>query len=113
MDFVSDHSIIKSNEVSVIEMPCLDPKVFSRGLKGEDKSYLKPDPNHFWNHSKNTPTFLFRLASGTVIFLENDSVFKKFLAKSKGLQGLYVLKRESPDSVMWLLKRSAGPGQPI
>lgn len=113
LHYVGQKNILKSKEVAVIETPCPDLEALSRGLPGEDKSYLAPNPKGWWNPSKNTPTFFFRLATGSATFLENTEDFKKFLLNSPKLKGLFVLERESHGSPMFNFKRSAGPGGPL
>lgn len=114
MHYVSEKDIRKARSVSCIEVPCPDLKALDRGKPGEDKSYLKAKVGSFWNDSKDTPSFLFRLAAGDVVFLEDSQDFKKFLLNSRpkaDLSGLFVLIRETPGSPMFMLSRSAGPGQ--
>jgi len=91
------------------EVTCPDKKALDRGVEGEDKSYLKPDPGNWWNPTKNTPLFYTRLDFGKTVVLINKLNFKKFLFKGKKLKGLWVLIREG-DSPMFICKRSIGPG---
>ena len=113
LHFVGEKSILKLKQVSVVIDPCPDLKALDRGLPGEDKSYLKPDPKNWWNPSKATPVYVFRLAAGEAIFLEDSPPFKKFVLKSKRMKGLFTLRQEDPNSPMYIFSRSAGPGQPI
>ena len=70
------------------------------------------------NPSKNTPSTLSLLESGTVELLEDQRSFKKLRFKSGDLKrsapgGIFVLVAEDVDSDIWLFERSAQPSRPI
>ena len=100
---------IENKEVSASWTPSSDAKALDRGKPGEDKKYLEPSPESFWNSSKATPSSVKFLTSGTVTFFIKNG-FWKFLIKSKHLKGLFTLKQQGKTN-LWAWKRSAGPGK--
>jgi len=99
---------IENKETSASWTPCPDEDALERGKPNEDKKYLEPKEGSFWNDTKNTPSSVRQLTSGTVTFLIiND--FWKFLIKSKHLKGLFTLKKQGKTN-LWTWKKSAGPG---
>ena len=100
---------IENNEVTAYKTPCPDKDALKRGKPNEDRDYLKPEERSFWNDTKDTPSSVKQLDSGTVVFYIIDG-FWKFLAKGRHLKGIYTLSRQGKTK-MWTWKKSAGPGE--
>jgi len=72
---------------------------------------VKVDPGTRLNPTKNTPSFIEVVASGSLTFLEDSREFKKFRIRSGPMKGLWILFKERPDINIWTLsKTEEGPG---
>lgn len=69
------------------------------------------------NATKDTPSTVQILLKGTVEFVSDDRLFKKFRLRAKGLptslKGLLVLRAEEGTENIWFLEPSEGPGAEI
>ena len=105
---------IENKEVSATWVPCPDKKALERGKEKEDKDYLTPAPDGWWNTTKATPSHCRQLTSGKATFFikadNKDNDFWKFLLNSKQLRGIYTLKQEGKTE-LWTWKKSIGPGE--
>ena len=102
---------IENNEVSASKVPWPDAQALSRGEPNEDRSYLNPKKGNFWNDTKDTPSSVKKLDSGTIVFYIKDG-FWKFLIRGKRLRGIYTLKQQAKSN-MWTWKKEVGPGEKI
>lgn len=101
---------IEVNEISATLIPCPDLIALDRGKLNENTDYLAPKEGSFWNDSKDTPSWVERLDSGSSLILIDSPIFKKFSFSGKKLKGIFTITQDSKDSNLWLWKRSAGPG---
>jgi len=77
---------------------------------GSDKP-VEVKPGTRLNPTKNTPSFIEVVASGSMSLLEDSREFKKFQIKSGAMKGLWILFKERPDINIWTLSRTEeGPG---
>ena len=102
---------IENNEVSASKISCSDEQALFRGDPNEDRSYLDPKKGSFWNDTKDTPSSVKKLDSGTIVFYIKNG-FWKFLIRGKRLRGIYTLKQQAK-SDMWTWKKEVGPGEKI
>jgi len=64
------------------------------------------EPTTPLNPTKETPSFVERLDSGSVTVLEDGDVFKKFEFRGNKLKGLWTAQRSSPQDAIWRFERS-------
>jgi len=84
-------------------------KEMNLGVGSEEP--VKVDPGTRLNPTKNTPSFIEVVASGSLTFLEDSREFKKFRIRSGPMRGLWILFKERPDINIWTLSRTEeGPG---
>jgi len=84
-----------------------DRSLIGRGVKGSE--VIKPGTK--FNPTKNTPSTIERIDTGSCLVLEDSREFKKIEFFGKKLKGLWTLKREEPEMEIWVMERSAGPGE--
>lgn len=112
LHYAMDHNTITNKKAIGYFKPCPDKNALIRGTKKENTAYLKPKLGNFWNDTKNTPTSLERLDSGTAIMLINNDSFKKILFNGKLFKAMLVFKRQDKTD-LWSIEKSIGPGKKI
>ena len=107
--FALNDNPIEVEETTATRVPCSDKDALQRGKPNEDRSYLEPKQNSFWNDTKATPTSVRLLTNGTATFFIINGLWK-FVLQSKQLKGLFTLTQQDSTD-LWTWKRSAGPGE--
>jgi DNA adenine methylase len=67
----------------------------------------------FGNPNKIISAYMEIIDSGNVEWLEDNANFSSFKFDGKILNGYYIMKKESPQSTIWVFSKSELPGQPV
>ena len=70
-------------------------------------------PNHpeWGNPNKKIPAYMKIVDRGKVNWIEDTELFSSFEFKGKALKGYVTLRRESPDADIWVMRKTALPGE--
>jgi len=69
-------------------------------------------PGEIGNPFKRISTYMNIIDSGKVNWIEDNPQFASFEFKGRRLKGYWVLKREAPDSDIWIFQKSSKPSEP-
>lgn len=121
-DYLDEWSAMEFNPLSIVEKGVaaihkicnIAPpggKTFKDWMTME---HIEIPPNHpeWGNPNKKIPAYMDFVDSGEVEWLEDSEMFSSFIFKGAKMGGYWTMKRESPDSDLWVLQKSSLPGQP-
>jgi len=77
----------------------------------EFEGEIPPDHPEWGNPNKKIPAYMQILDPGKVNWIEDTELFKSFEFSGKQLKGYFIMKREDPKSDIWVLSKSAKPGE--
>jgi len=67
----------------------------------------------YGNPNERIPAYIEIKDSGTVELIEETDLFSSFKFNGKLLKGYYIMRRESPDSPIWIFSKGKLPGEKI
>ena len=70
-------------------------------------------PNHpeWGNPNKKIPAYMKTVDKGKVNWIEDTDLFSSFEFKGKAVKGYVTIRREEPESDIWVMRRAALPGE--